>query len=74
MVYPPVTRLTTDRAYPTLHYGGAIVEGPGTYYEPTVLMNVSRDNPSTFRLITWQPQIPGALLHLKRRLDRPTRP
>lgn len=32
----------------TLHYGGKVIEGPGAFYEPTILTNISRDNPAYF--------------------------
>lgn len=28
--------------------GGAVIEGPGAYYQPTILTNISRDNPAYF--------------------------
>jgi succinate-semialdehyde dehydrogenase/glutarate-semialdehyde dehydrogenase len=32
----------------TLHLGGKRIEGKGNFYEPTILTNVSRDNPAYF--------------------------
>ena len=32
----------------TLHLGGAVVEGPGAYFQPTILTNITRDNPAYF--------------------------
>jgi len=31
-----------------LHLGGAAVEGPGAYFQPTILTNITRDNPAYF--------------------------
>jgi succinate-semialdehyde dehydrogenase/glutarate-semialdehyde dehydrogenase len=32
----------------TLHYGGKVIDGPGAFYEPTILTNIRRDNPAYF--------------------------
>ncbi|RFU49124.1 NAD-dependent succinate-semialdehyde dehydrogenase [Paraburkholderia sp. DHOC27] len=32
----------------TLHYGGHVVDRPGSYFEPTILTHVTRDNPAYF--------------------------
>jgi succinate-semialdehyde dehydrogenase/glutarate-semialdehyde dehydrogenase len=32
----------------TLHYGGKVIERPGAFYEPTILTDISRDNPAYF--------------------------
>ena len=32
----------------TLHYGGKVVEGPGAFYPPTILTDVTRENPAYF--------------------------
>jgi succinate-semialdehyde dehydrogenase/glutarate-semialdehyde dehydrogenase len=32
----------------TLHYGGSIIDGPGAFFEPTILTGISRDNPAYF--------------------------
>ena len=32
----------------TLHYGGAVIDRPGYFFEPTILTNVKRDNPAYF--------------------------
>jgi succinate-semialdehyde dehydrogenase/glutarate-semialdehyde dehydrogenase len=32
----------------TLHYGGKVIDGPGAFYQPTVLTNIKRDNPAYF--------------------------
>lgn len=32
----------------TLHYGGHILARPGAFFEPTILTNVTRDNPAYF--------------------------
>jgi succinate-semialdehyde dehydrogenase / glutarate-semialdehyde dehydrogenase len=31
-----------------LHYGGAVIDGPGAFYKPTILTHISRDNPAYF--------------------------
>lgn len=36
------------KAGATLHYGGSIIEGPGAFFEPTILTGISRDNPAYF--------------------------
>ena len=36
------------RAGATLHYGGSAIEGPGAFLEPTILTDISRDNPAYF--------------------------
>jgi succinate-semialdehyde dehydrogenase / glutarate-semialdehyde dehydrogenase len=36
------------KAGATRHYGGAVIPGPGAFYEPTILTNVSRENPAYF--------------------------
>jgi succinate-semialdehyde dehydrogenase / glutarate-semialdehyde dehydrogenase len=36
------------KAGATLHLGGAAVEGPGAYFQPTILTNIKRDNPAYF--------------------------
>lgn len=44
----------------TLHYGGKPVQRDGSFFEPTILTNISRDNPAYFeeffgpwRRFTW---------------------
>ncbi|NIE82727.1 MULTISPECIES: NAD-dependent succinate-semialdehyde dehydrogenase [unclassified Burkholderia] len=32
----------------TLHYGGRAIDGPGNYFEPTILTGITRDNPAYF--------------------------
>jgi len=32
----------------TLHYGGKVIEGPGAFYQPTILTDISRDNPAYY--------------------------
>src|SRR5215510_7829873 len=32
----------------TLHYGGKVIDGPGAFYQPTILTNIKRDNPAYF--------------------------
>ncbi|MFG0645435.1 NAD-dependent succinate-semialdehyde dehydrogenase [Leclercia adecarboxylata] len=32
----------------TLHYGGKPVQGEGSFFEPTILTNITRDNPAYF--------------------------
>ncbi|MGD8203739.1 NAD-dependent succinate-semialdehyde dehydrogenase [Pantoea sp. FN0305] len=32
----------------TLHYGGEALSGPGCFYQPTILTNITRDNPAYF--------------------------
>lgn len=32
----------------TLHYGGKAIEGRGAFYQPTILTDISRDNPAYF--------------------------
>lgn len=32
----------------TLHYGGKVIDGPGCFYQPTILTNITRDNPAYF--------------------------
>lgn len=32
----------------TLHYGGKIIDGPGAFYQPTILTGIGRDNPAYF--------------------------
>ena len=32
----------------SLHYGGAVIPGPGAFYQPTILTNITRDNPAYF--------------------------
>lgn len=36
------------KAGATLHYGGAVIEGPGAFYQPTILTGIARDNPAYF--------------------------
>jgi len=36
------------KAGATLHLGGAPIEGPGAFFQPTILTNISRDNPAYF--------------------------
>jgi len=36
------------KAGATLHYGGSVIEGPGAFFEPTILTDISRDNPAYF--------------------------
>jgi succinate-semialdehyde dehydrogenase/glutarate-semialdehyde dehydrogenase len=36
------------KAGATLHLGGAAVGGPGAYLQPTILTNITRDNPAYF--------------------------
>jgi succinate-semialdehyde dehydrogenase / glutarate-semialdehyde dehydrogenase len=36
------------KAGATLHLGGTLIEGPGAYFQPTILMNISRDNPAYY--------------------------
>jgi succinate-semialdehyde dehydrogenase/glutarate-semialdehyde dehydrogenase len=36
------------KAGATLHYGGKPIEGPGAFYQPTILTNIKRDNPAYF--------------------------
>ena len=36
------------KAGATLHHGGKVIEGPGAFYAPTILTNISRDNPAYF--------------------------
>lgn len=36
------------RAGATLHYGGAVIDGPGAFYQPTILTGIRRDNPAYF--------------------------
>lgn len=36
------------RAGATLHYGGKVVQGPGAFYQPTILTNIKRENPAYF--------------------------
>jgi succinate-semialdehyde dehydrogenase / glutarate-semialdehyde dehydrogenase len=36
------------KAGATLHYGGSIIDGPGAFFEPTILTGISRDNPAYF--------------------------
>lgn len=36
------------KAGATLHLGGAVVNGPGAYFQPTILTNIARDNPAYF--------------------------
>jgi len=36
------------KAGATLHHGGAAIEGPGAFFQPTILTNVTRDNPAYF--------------------------
>ncbi len=31
-----------------LHFGGAVLDGPGAYYQPTILTEIGRDNPAYF--------------------------
>jgi succinate-semialdehyde dehydrogenase/glutarate-semialdehyde dehydrogenase len=32
----------------TLHTGGKVIEGPGAFYQPTILTGIARDNPAYF--------------------------
>jgi succinate-semialdehyde dehydrogenase / glutarate-semialdehyde dehydrogenase len=32
----------------TLHHGGRVIPGPGAFYEPTILTDISRSNPAYF--------------------------
>ena len=32
----------------TLHHGGKVIEGPGAFYQPTILTGITRDNPAYF--------------------------
>jgi len=41
-----VTRAVTAGA--TLHFGGRAIEGPGAFLQPTILTNITRDNPAYF--------------------------
>lgn len=34
------------KAGATLHFGGSVIEGPGAFFEPTILTSISRDNPA----------------------------
>ncbi len=34
------------RAGATVHYGGAVVDRPGAFYQPTILTGITRDNPA----------------------------
>mgnify|MGYP003583954919 CR=1 FL=1 len=36
------------KAGATLHHGGAVIEGPGAFYQPTILTGITRDNPAYF--------------------------
>jgi succinate-semialdehyde dehydrogenase / glutarate-semialdehyde dehydrogenase len=36
------------KAGATLHYGGNMIPGRGAFYQPTILTNISRDNPAYF--------------------------
>jgi len=36
------------KAGATLHHGGAAIAGPGAFFQPTILTNVTRDNPAYF--------------------------
>lgn len=36
------------KAGATLHYGGAPIDGPGAFYQPTILTGITRDNPAYF--------------------------
>ena len=36
------------KAGATLHLGGAPIEGPGAFFQPTILTNITRDNPAYF--------------------------
>lgn len=36
------------KAGATLHHGGAVIEGPGAFYLPTILTGITRDNPAYF--------------------------
>jgi succinate-semialdehyde dehydrogenase/glutarate-semialdehyde dehydrogenase len=36
------------RAGATRHYGGKVIDGPGAFYEPTILTGIRRDNPAYF--------------------------
>lgn len=36
------------KAGATLHHGGAAIEGPGAFFQPTILTNITRDNPAYF--------------------------
>ena len=33
----------------TLYQGGKVIDGPGAFYEPTILSNISRENPAYFQ-------------------------
>lgn len=32
----------------TLHHGGKVIDGPGAFYQPTILTDIARDNPAYF--------------------------
>ena len=32
----------------TLHHGGKVIEGPGAFYQPTILTGITRENPAYF--------------------------
>ena len=36
------------KAGATLHFGGSAIKGPGAFLQPTVLTNITRDNPAYF--------------------------
>jgi succinate-semialdehyde dehydrogenase / glutarate-semialdehyde dehydrogenase len=36
------------RAGATLHHGGKKIDGPGAFYQPTILTNIARDNPAYY--------------------------
>jgi|AGTN01.1.fsa_nt_gi NAD-dependent aldehyde dehydrogenases len=36
------------KAGATLHFGGAVLGGPGAFYQPTILTGITRDNPAYF--------------------------
>ena len=36
------------KAGATLHHGGKVIEGPGAFYQPTILTHVTRDNPAYY--------------------------
>ena len=36
------------KAGATLHHGGAVIDGPGAFYRPTILTGIARDNPAYF--------------------------